>query len=408
MVAPLRFCHIVPNAFDQLPIALARGGLRSCQLHRALIQPRIPFELALAVARYGSGGRDAFAGASVGRVPVGNGQKYLAVHGHHAGIAQHENAIVVIQHIDIAHLINAKGGDARVGVGQFRPFPNAIFIFQPPNPAGNIVPVKIDALHAGKDRAAVDIAAGHGKVCYMRILFERHGQAILIAVFFVIKAVAPFHDVPAVIFAPAAGCLLKVNLFIIILTHVANIKITRQAVERVAPRVAQPVGPNLIASAARPIDQRVIRRNAIIGDGSQIGTIGRIAILRFHIQPQNGAPERTLILAIAQRIFVVAAIAQANVQIAIRPKSQLAAVVVMKGLIQHQNARFAGGISHIGVAGQAEFGHHRIAFCIMAPRHQVNIVAIVHIKHALVLIIGRKSHAQKATFTLCINVVANI
>ena len=129
-------------------------------------------------------------------------------------------------------------------------------------------------------------------------------------------AVGPFeagealHAVPAKV---GAGVLRakQVDLFPVALTDIANVK--QSAVESGAPWVAQAKGKDFGCAAAG--GERVAGRNGIGG-----GVID--------INPQDLAQQPVGVLRVAEFIATAAAIAGADVKIAVRAKAQPAAVVI--------------------------------------------------------------------------------
>src|SRR5690606_32960113 len=71
-----------------------------------------------------------------------------------------------------------------------------------------------------------------------------------------------FHQPPSIV--PPAGVArrLVVDFLPVALPDVGNVKITGEPVEAESPRIAQPLGPDLIERVARP-RMRVVRRDAV-------------------------------------------------------------------------------------------------------------------------------------------------
>ncbi len=80
----------------------------------------------------------------------------------------------------------------------------------------------------------------------------------------VVGAARAFHPLPAVVLAAGAGGGLEVDLLARALPHVGDVEIARLPVEREAPRIAQPQGPDLVAHR-RVADERIRRRHAVEG-----------------------------------------------------------------------------------------------------------------------------------------------
>ena len=96
-----------------------------------------------------------------------------------------------------------------------------------------------------------------------------------------------------------------VDLLPAILPDVGDVQVARLAIERIAPRIAQP---------AR--------------DGLDLGPPGLL-----HVEPQHLRQERVGILAVPVRIVRPAAVAQPDVQLAVGAEDEVAAVVVVERLL---------------------------------------------------------------------------
>ena len=71
-------------------------------------------------------------------------------------IRQVELAIVIF-----AESLNPKMSTKTAGTEQRERLPVCARLFQPPNPAGNEISIKISSIHARLARAAIDVAAGN-------------------------------------------------------------------------------------------------------------------------------------------------------------------------------------------------------------------------------------------------------
>ena len=157
-----------------------------------------------------------------------------------------------------------------------------------------------------------------------------------------------------------------------ILADISDEQIAGQAVEGIAPRIAQTGGPDFIAYR-RVADERVACRYGI----------GRGAI---HIQAQHGSQQGPAILAVAVLVPCAAAVAGANVQVAVRAKGKVAPVVIASRLGKGQKRGTAGGIRPVRIGAHREASDHSITLA----------VCVVHKKGPIVSIGRMKSQTQEA------------
>jgi len=151
--------------------------------------------------------------------------------------------------------------------------------------------------------------------------------------------------VPTVILPAGAVRRLEAHFLPLVLAHIGQVKVAGGAVEAEAPHVAQTPRPDL--RRAQPAQgERVVRRDAVR------------ALIAIDVNAQNGAKQRPGILGVALRIARRAAIAQRDVQVAVRPEGDHAAVVVGVGLVDAQQFARAGGIGHVRIVpGNRILGH---------------------------------------------------
>jgi hypothetical protein len=135
----------------------------------------------------------------------------------------------------------------------------------------------------------------------------------------------PFPHVPAVILAAAGGRRLPIHLFPSRLADVADPQIARPPIEGVAPRIAQPVGPDLGQRTGRR-HEGVVRRDPV---GRPVGG--------SRVDPEHLAEERPERLRVAARIAAAAAVAESYIEVSVRSEHEVAAVVVGIGLIDEQH-----------------------------------------------------------------------
>ena len=131
---------------------------------------------------------------------------------------------------------------------------------QAANERAAVVAVEVRAAEVGHGAAAVHVAAGDRAPLAVIVLEDRQRHPRLIAAGARRVAVpVALDDVPAVVLAAGAAGRLEVDFFEAVLADVADVEIAGGTVEAEAPRIAQPVRPDLIASR-RGSDERIGRR----------------------------------------------------------------------------------------------------------------------------------------------------
>ena len=151
-----------------------------------------------------------------------------------------------------------------------------------------------------------------------------------------VEAVQPFHLSPAVIFAADARRGLEVDFLERVLADVADPEVAGRAVEAEAPRIAQTVRPDLAARAGA-LGERIRRRNGV-----------RRAVI--DVDAQDLAEELIEVLGVVVRIAAGAAVAGADVEIAVGSELQLPAVVVRENRMRNrQQDRARRGIGAVGI-----------------------------------------------------------
>ena len=134
------------------------------------------------------------------------------------------------------------------------------------------------------------------------------------------EAGAAFHDVPAVVEAPAQRRQGQVDLFEVVLANVCKPQITGDAVEREAPDVAQAVGEDLGAPGG------------LAGEGVVDGN--GVAGLGVNVYSEERAEQGAGILTVLKRIAARSAVAGGDVEVAVpRAEGDHAAVVVLVWLL---------------------------------------------------------------------------
>jgi hypothetical protein len=144
-----------------------------------------------------------------------------------------------------------------------------------------------------------------------------------------------FHPPPAVVLAARAAGGLEVDLLPRVLPDVTDEEIACEAVEAEAPRIAQAVRPDLGPGAGHPKEG--------VGGGNPVGC------RPVDVDAENLAKEAPQILGVVVDIARAAAVADANVQVTVGAKGELAAIVIRSGLGNGQQDG-AGELSTVGIA----------------------------------------------------------
>src|SRR5690606_33165659 len=106
---------------------------------------------------------------------------------------------------------------------------------------------------------------------------------------------------------------LEVDLLDRVLADVADVEVAGQAVEAEAPRVAQAERPDLVPDV-RVVHERIGRRDDRAG--------------RVDVEAEDLAEQRVPTLGVARRIPGRPAVAETDVEVAVRSEGEAAAVVV--------------------------------------------------------------------------------
>ena len=243
--------------------------------------------------------------------------------------------------IDLSGCILSKGADIVLGVEDLfhRPGPLAVLGCRP-DPAGDEIAVDVQTLHFRYVRPPVTIPAGDRTALSAAILDDGKRQAAVVAVGRWIETAGALHQTPTVVFAAGAQCRLEVDLFQGILSDVTDKQVSGLPIEGKSPGIAKAVSPDFIFSR-RIRHEWIVRRNAV----------GKPAV---HIDAQDLSKQGGQSLGVVLRVAAVAAVACADIQIAVGAELQLSAVVIAKRLVYLQQNRFRSSVRHIGVGRYAE------------------------------------------------------
>jgi hypothetical protein len=146
--------------------------------------------------------------------------------------------------------------------------------------------------------------------------------------------------VPAVVAAAGRPGHLEVDLLVEILSDVSDVEIAGLAVEAEAPGVAQTVGPDLVRAGAGG------------GRGEGIGGRDGVGSAAVDVDAQELAEQGVDVLPVLEGIAAAAAVAGADVQIAVRPELEIAAVVIGLARVRdRQQDETAGAVRDVGIGG---------------------------------------------------------
>jgi hypothetical protein len=139
-----------------------------------------------------------------------------------------------------------------------------------------------------------------------------------------------FEYIPTIVFSSSAGSWLEIDLFPSPLTDIRDEKVSGDAVESTAPWVAHAVCPNLV-QRVRVAHKRVVRWHCVVA----IRVAGEVVAVDVHAK--DLAQPGIEILPVLLRVPAAAAIAERDVQVTIRTKGELSAVMVGEGLVLIQD-----------------------------------------------------------------------
>src|SRR5262245_10778912 len=212
----------------------------------------------------------------------------------------------VVDHVQLAGLVLAERRDRPRCIQQLLARPDAAVPSQAPEATRAEVGVEVDAAHARMGAAPVDEATGDRRAERAAVVDDRQRQTARVAAGARWVALRALHPVPAVVLAARARGRLKVDLLARTLPDVADVQVAGLAVEAEPPGIAQPVGPDLGAAAGHA-DEGVGRRHGVGAGWSD----------RLDVEPQDLTEQAVRVLAVVVRIAATAAVAGADVQVAV-------------------------------------------------------------------------------------------
>ena len=210
--------------------------------------------------------------------------------------------------------------------------------------ARDIVGVEVAALELRHAAAAVDEAAGDRGADGVVVFEDRIDQILTRSGAPGPEGMPPLAEVPAVV--ATAGD--DVDLLVRALAHVGRPEQARRPVERHPPHVPQAVGPDLSAGARHP-HERIVGWNRV----------GQARVPAVDVDPQDGAEQRAEILGVAIRIVAGAAVAERDIEFAVGPEGEGAAVVVPERLRHHEQFLLRRRVDAAPVAGRPQPGDDR-------------------------------------------------
>src|SRR5205814_2490897 len=217
--------------------------------------------------------------------------------------------------VDFAVLPLAEGADVHRELPLGDEVRDILVLVERPDPPRAVVPEDVLALECGLYGAAIDVAASDGAAdrspAAMRV--DRDGRRLAggVAAGRVVAAEA-LHHVPAVVLTSNSGRG-AVDLLVRTLAHVADVKVLPLAIEAVAPGVPQPPRPDLLRAAAR---------------GKGVAGWDGVWLDAVDVDAQDLAEQAVLVLPIPERVASATAVAGGDVEVAIGPEGNPAAVVV--------------------------------------------------------------------------------
>jgi hypothetical protein len=177
-------------------------------------------------------------------------------------------------------------------------------------------------------------------------------------------ALRAFHDVPAVVFTTLGTRRLNIDLLEPILADIRDIQVAGLPVEGNSPGVAQAERPDLVPNRL-VAGKRVVGRNCVS------------PAHRIHVDPNEFAEQCAAVLGVVIGIERTTAVAETEVQHAVRPEPYTAAIVVIKRLGHDQQDFLAVRIGDIRVFGHLEPRKHHTAARAREPDVKVTSVLIV-------------------------------
>src|SRR5262249_968190 len=191
---------------------------------------------------------------------------------------------------------------------------------------------------------------------------------------------------PAIILSPFARGGSVINLLDLRLADIAEEKITGCAVEAEAPRVAQPVGPDLRARS-RLMSERIIRRDGIL--------LPRRGVV--NVEAQDLPQQRILPLTI--RRVAAPAITDPHIEIAVVAEEQQSPVVIRHRVRHGENRVGTGGGGTVRISLRDPVAHNE---------YSAVEAGVVHKEIAIARVTRVKDDAQQSALCAQYDQIADI
>jgi hypothetical protein len=281
-----------------------------------------------------------------------------------------------VREIQLPVLVLTKRGDQRTGILQqgSGPTPSANKP-RAPDPSTAEVSEQVSAPELRYGGAPVDISPDDGASQVVTILDDGKLQRATPTTSRRVEAVSALHPAPAIVLTTSTGGPLEIDLLERILPDISNEQVSGRSVKTEAPRVAQSIRP-YFGTGPGSTDKRVTGRDPV----------GQSAI---HIYPQYLPEKRVQSLRAVPRIAPRSAVAQADVEEAIGPELQLAAVMVGERLRLPQDDSPRSGVRYVGVGRNVVTGNHRIAL----------EVGVIDVEETIRFVFGMESQTEQTLFT---------
>ncbi len=259
-----------------------------------------------------------------------------------------------------------------------------------PERRGERVPVDVPAGQGGQAWVAHYItardrlAAGVSVLVHGRRVVGRAGTAVRRVV---AGLVLPLEALPAEVGAAAGACARRneVDLLPGVLPNVGDGEVARRPIEREAPGIAQAVRPDLRPCTGLP-DEGVRRRNRV----------GPAARAKPRIDAQELSEQDVQVLRVRRRIVGAAAVAGADVQVAVRPELELAAVVVVLGVRDLENDTLRR-LGDVGVRGSPVLGDDQVTEPSLSG-HRVG--GVVDVEASARRVVRSEGHREQAALII--------
>lgn len=286
-------------------------------------------------------------------------------------------------------------------------------VFGSPDFGSGVIGEEIGAVEGGVFVASVDVAAcdGDAGIGGVVVFEDGAGEGAERRMTGIVDAWAvggAFEDSPAEVSSAGGVGGLKIDLFAVALSDIADIEIAGFSIERVPPGIPQTIVPDFRAGGEMGgiIVERILRRLtcATFGDGVIFCGVGG-EVVGAGVYAEDFSQEFGEILGVAHvggvadhagvagvLVVGVAAVAGGDVEVVVLAETKPAAVVVGLGLVDLEDGLGGGGAGggEIGCGVLNDFGE---ALAESAAGRRV-----IEIEFAVDGVIGVEGHAEEALF----------